>query len=207
MTRTEWRAFIRREIMLFIQYAVIASLAAPVAHDSLRSCDFRELHPLPPAHGGTDDINLLGMWKKWIAIFWIPWLTAFFPLALVRVVIVVPFFWLWRRFVGKTGDTVQTANEFSLRRECWPFFSYALISFLAMTYVLNVYIWDSWIDPFVCTDRYPSWLYPDAGVFKVVKILWERFYGPGLGVFVFLALVRLLAVFVVRKRFQRRDRT
>lgn len=207
MTRTEWRAFIRREIVLFIQYAVIASLAASVARDYLQSCDFRELHPLPPAHGGTDDINLLGVWKKWIADFWTPWLTAFLPLAVVREVIVVPAFWLWCRFVRKCGDAVQTRNEFSFWRECRPFFSYALISFFALTYVLHVYIQDSWIDPFVCTDRAPRWLSGEAGMFEVVKTLGERFYGPGLGIFVFLVLVRLLAVFAVWKFFQGKTRS
>lgn len=202
MTRTDLRAFIRKEIVLFMQYAVIASLAASVAHDYLWSCDLRELNPPSPMDYGTVDINPMGILWKWIADFWIPWFTAFLPLALARTIFVALSFWYRGRLAGRTGETAQANTEFRIRHEIRPFLHYLLISFAALSYVLAFYIRDSWL----WDDRVPRWLSGEAGIFEVVKTLGERFYGPGLATFFFLASARLLAVFVVRKYFLRRNR-
>lgn len=203
MTPAQWRAFVRKEIVLFIQYALIASLAASLAHDLLKMKDRWEVYPPVPIEGPPLDINLVGMINVWVGCFLIPWFQAFLPLALVRTIFVALAFWYRGRLARRTGGKVPSSEEFNFRRELWPLFSYSLISFVAVTYVLLYYIKDSWIDPFVCTDRYPRWLYPDAGVFEIASTLGERFYGPWFLTFAGLSVARFLGLWLVRRLAER----
>ncbi len=91
MTSTEWRAFIRREIVLFIQYFTISLLAFLVGQAALENHFRPMLAPLYQIHPG-DDPNLNGMMKIWLRFFIYPWFSTFMGLAAARFLVVLIIF-------------------------------------------------------------------------------------------------------------------
>lgn len=86
MTRTEWRAFIRREIVLFIQYFLISFLAASVAY-SVFEMQVRRDRPMP-WDNLVYDISPFSILRKMVKEFYGPWLLTFIFLALARLLAV-----------------------------------------------------------------------------------------------------------------------
>lgn len=203
MTRTEWRALVRKETVLFVQYALIASLAASVAHDLLEAADRWEISPPALIEGPPDDINLGGMIKVWVNRFWVPWFTAFLPAALVSILWRLVKRWYLTRHSTDTGRNteVPAGEEPRLHREGWVFAQYFFISFGAVTYVLNHYVRDRLRWNF---DPLPMWLSGQLGKIEVLKVLVDRFYGPWLLTFVLLSGARFLGLLLVRQFVARR---
>jgi hypothetical protein len=198
MTRTQWQALVRKEYVLFIQYALIASLAASLAHDLLWTADRWEISPPALIEGPPDDINLMGMIKVWVDRFWIPWFTAFLPAALVSFLLRLTSYWYLTRMVTDAGGNAETParQEPRLHREGWVFAQYFLVSFGAVTYVLNHYVQDRLRWNF---NPLPMWLSGQLEMIEVLKVLADRFYGPWLLSFAVLSIARFLGLLLVRR--------
>lgn len=91
MTRIEWRAFIRREIVLFIQYFTISLFAFLVGQAALENHFTPMLDPFYQLRPG-DDPNLNGMIKIWLRFFIYPWFSTFMALAGARFLVVLILF-------------------------------------------------------------------------------------------------------------------
>lgn len=82
MIPTQWRAFVRKEIVLFVQYFLISFLAASVAY-SVFEMRVRQDRPMP-WDNQVYDIHPFALLRKMVQEFYSPWFLTFLGLAAAR---------------------------------------------------------------------------------------------------------------------------